>query len=416
MGYCGHLGQSWFDPPQDVLDALLYVGGKIYRDDFSWGRVEASLGVLAFPGVNTNLLSQDAFITIAQQQDVETLAILDYGNSFYGPTVPAGYKGGLPLTEEERTAFSNYTRYLVSELSGRQVQFELWNEWNVPLGATTAEKTANEHLDPLKYHALQAAAYPALKEANPNAFMWAGGFADPLDYGLARSQWVASYLSIPGWETTVDGFSFHHYFGFRNPEVWFWQVRGVAEQARAASATKPNLPIAVTETGWFNGTDSNSISEEKSAEYYSRWPFLLRCSGINKAVFYDLRNDGPTTGKEDNFGVFYEDYTPKPAAEVLADVLPVIHSCENASYWTDGKRHVVLLDSDKLALWTDTNETLSVTVSVQAIVAGSASLLIAGSTSSSESISVGTTEIVVALSQRSKILTLPANSYILGFE
>jgi len=148
MGFCGHLGQSWFNHPQDVFDALVSVGGKIYRDDFSWGRVEASLGNYAFPGVDTNLINQDTFISLAQEENIETLAILDYGNSLYGPDSPVGYKGGLPLTAGERTAFCNYVSYLVKELKERPVEFELWNEWNVPLGATTAEKTANEHLDP----------------------------------------------------------------------------------------------------------------------------------------------------------------------------------------------------------------------------------------------------------------------------
>lgn len=415
MGFCGHIGTTWADTPQDYINALSGVGATILREDIKWARVESSLGNYAFPGVDVELNRLDDAMTLAESSGISTLAILDYGNSLYGPASPVGYKGGLPLTEEERTAFSNYAVYLVNELASRDVQFELWNEWNVPLGATTAQTAAGEHEDPLKYYALQEVVYPAIKATNPNVFMWAGGFSEPNTVSITKNEWISSYLAIDGWETTTDGFSFHHYFDFTRPERWFWQVKGTTEAVRVAAKSKPNLPVAVTESGWFNGSDPQSITEARAAEFYSRWPFLLRCTGVNLATFYDLRNDGTGTTKEENFGVYNSSYVLKPAGTVLADVLPILTTVTEASYWTDGPRHVVLMDDNKLAFWTDEATTTSLDIEVQATASGNATLTVAGVSSSSVAISQGTSTLNYTLSNTAQIIELPANSIIFGF-
>lgn len=416
MGFCGHIGTTWVDDPQEYVEALTSVGGKVMREDLKWSRVEPTLGQYSFPGVNAELLRMDAAMTLAESQGIETLAILDYGNSLYGPESPANYKGGLTLTEAERNGFANYAAFLADALKDRPVEYELWNEWNVPLGSTAAQQVAGEHIDPLKYYALQETVYPVFKESNPKAFLWAGGFAEPFALGPTRDKWIATYLSIPEWEKTVDGFSFHHYWEFTNPEVWFWQVRGIAEFARAKATTKPNLPVALTETGWFNGTDPQSRTEQLSAEYYSRWPFLLRCTGLNKATFYVLRNDGNTVGKEDNFGIFYSDYTPKPAAAVLADILPLIHETESAEYWTDNNRHLVMLDDKVIAFWRDKPEASTIELTIRSNSARSLPIKIAGSTSTNVSLVAGLNVVELQLLTTSKIIIFPDGCSLVSIE
>lgn len=406
MGFCGHIGTTWVDTPAQYINALTNVGAKILREDVKWGRVEPTLGNYEYPGSTAEHIRLEAALQLAQTQGIEAIAILDYGISLYGPDEPAGYKGGLPLTQEERTGFANYGAYLATTFQGRPIEFEVWNEWNIGLGATTTEKNAGAHLDPVKYHELVVDTYGAVKAANPSAFVWGGVLSDPMGAEEKNQPWFETYTDIPGWADHMDGFSFHHYLIPLVPEYTFWQVRGIAERARK-KAGKPNMPVMLSESGWFNGTDQFSVTEDVAADYYSRIPFLLRCTGLNKIVFYALRNDGTSVSKEDNFGVYLNDYTPKQAAGVLADVLPVIHASSEAEYWTDRNRHAVVLDKgEHLALWSS-NGSRTISVTVEASAPASITSKIAGGASENIAVSSGTSTFVVTVDIRSKILTLP---------
>lgn len=407
MGFCGHIGTTWVDTPTSYVNALTSIGGRIMREDVKWGRVEPTLGNYEYPGASAEHIRLDAAMQLAQAQGIETVAIFDYGISLYGPDEPAGYKGGLPLTQEERTGFANYAAYLAGALADRPVTFEVWNEWNIALGATTTEKDAGEHLDPVKYDLLVKDTYEAVKATNPDAFIWGGVLSDPMGPEARNNAWFEQYISIPGWADHIDGFSFHHYLIPLVPEYTFWQVRGIAERARKM-AGRPNMPVMLSETGWFNGTDSFSVTEDVAADYYSRIPFLLRCAGIDKVVFYAMRDDGTSSAKEDNFGVYTSTYVAKPAATVLGDILPEIHAASGAEYRIDRNRHAVILNTGVIALWAAPVPTSTVTVRVVARSTGTATIRTAGGSASDIALSAGTNDIEVDLTSRAKLLTLPA--------
>lgn len=413
MGFCGHIGTTWVDTPTSYVNALTSIGGRIMREDVKWGRVEPTLGNYEYPGSTAEHIRLDAAMQLAQAQGIETVAIFDYGISLYGTDQPAGYAGGLPLSQGERTGFANYAAYLAGALAGRPVQYEVWNEWNIGLGATTTEKDAGAHLDPVKYDLLVKDTYEAVKATNPDAFIWGGVLSDPMGPEARNNAWFEQYISIPGWADHIDGFSFHHYLIPLIPEFTFWQVRGIAERARA-KAGRPDMPVMLSETGWFNGTDSFSVTEDVAADYYSRIPFLLRCAGIDKVVFYAMRDDGTSTAKEDNFGVYTSTYVAKPAALVLADVLPAVHAARSAEYWIDRNRHVVLQDGGAvLAVWATVGSP-NLTVTIEAAAAGVVQVKTAGGAVSEVAVPSGRSTFVVGLSSRSKILTLPAGCVCVG--
>jgi hypothetical protein len=82
-------------------------------------------------------------------------------------------------------------------------------------------------------------------------------------------------------------------------------------------------PVWITEMGWTTYTPHNSWVQEgflatplrEQAELIVRTYLSCIISGIDPKVFwYDLRNDGTDPHNfEDNIGIMYQDFTPKPA-------------------------------------------------------------------------------------------------------
>ena len=352
FGACGHIGRIWTESPETYIEKIKSINANAFRSDVTWGRVEPSStpGTLAFPGTNAELIRLNNSINVGLQNGVDTMLILDYGNSGYGPSSPPGYKGGLTLTSEEISAFTNYASHVTEQTVGRVSRFEVWNEWNIGLGATQAQKDALEYIDPQKYQNLVESVYPAIKQKNQNAEVIVGAFSEQMTVRPQNNEWIEKYLDIPNWHEKADGFSFHHYFGFSRPENWFYQVRGTSEMVKRKSP-KP-MPTYVTETGWFNGTDSGSISEELAAEYYSRWPLLLRCTGVKEAYFYSLRDDASGPEKENSFGIYNFDYTEKLQTASARDAIKAAVDAYKAEYYNDNDRHLVVFnDGEYFAVW-----------------------------------------------------------------
>ena len=408
IGFCAHLGMdaATYTAAQ-VLTSIQALNGTIWRDEAKWSYTEASRGALAFPGASPYLSRVNDALNTAVSFGVTPQLILNYGNSAYGSNVPAGYQGGLVLDADEKAGYSAYCSYIVSQIGSRCNLWEIWNEWNLDLGGTAQELADDAGLDVDAYIAVMQIAYTAAKAANPSAVIIGGVVAEPYDTPARNEGWFNEFLAT-NWHQYCDEFSFHHYHKFAIPERWHDQIQDTITKVRAVA---PSIPIRMSESGWFNGTDSQNISEAEAAARYSRFPFLLRCLDLSGVTFYDLANDGATGTKEENFGFYTENLgAQKAQAATVAAALAHIKVATSGAHYTDFSlnRRVVIMNTNtangqRAACWA-VNASGTTDLVVTAASNGTLSIQTIGGGTSTQAISAGANTVSVTLSNTAKVV------------
>jgi hypothetical protein len=306
VGVGVHVGQN-----RNALDATTAAleQGRFtsFRDEVFWHRLERQKGVLEFP---SSLRDLDQLVTRAARRGVRPLLILDYGNPFYDG-------GGLLSSPEAIEAWSRYVRFVVQHFKGRVDQFEVWNEWNIGAGGTSAQRRAR-YGSPEDYAKVLQAAYAAVKAENPSATVIGGAFAG-YDY-----KWIEAFARAGGFRS-LDGFSAH-------PYVFAEGKKGTPDSAirhldalkalidRLATGRK--LRVYVTEAGWpvYDGT--NGVTEQQSADYLRQFLLLAKARPWIAGVWwYDLFDDGDVAANaEHRFGLIDRAGVKRPAFEALVGV------------------------------------------------------------------------------------------------
>lgn len=99
--------------------------------------------------------------------------------------------------------YATYCAAAATHYSAKGVHvFELWNEPNLNLGPNSAAGWG--HLSPLGFAELAVAAYPAIKNADPAAFVVGGTLATSSEFGTAGSDKTnASWTAVPAGATSA---------------------------------------------------------------------------------------------------------------------------------------------------------------------------------------------------------------------
>ncbi|GLQ97895.1 cellulase family glycosylhydrolase [Dyella mobilis] len=268
-----------------------------WRTSLVWAAVEREKGSYVLPPPFALVVEQ---ARKARQQGLHPLLILDYGNELYE-------KGGLVTTEEARTGFANYAGWVATQMKGVVHHYEIWNEWNIGLGSTTRPRTIGS-VD--AYAKLVRAAAAAIRAADPSAVVIAGGATNE------DTHWFEAFART-GALSEIDGVSIHPYnygkplWGHTPEAAMAWVDR--TEQLLAKASGRP-VDVYVTEIGW--PTHVGGYAEDTVADYLTRFMNLAKASGYVRGVWwYDLIDDGgDPENKEDRFGLYRQDGTPKPAA------------------------------------------------------------------------------------------------------
>ena len=387
----------------DVCTAVQALNGRINRDEIKWGSVEATRGAYVWPADAQQTKVKD-FLQIASSYGIQSMVVLGGSNPNYGYDIPAGYKGGLPLDADEVPGYANFCAYAVGQATACS-KFEIWNEFNIGGFATTQEKTDNAGYDPALYINLVKAAYPAIKAVRPDAEVIIGTFPDPYWQNTPNSGWFDSIIGsdVVGY---CDGFSIHHYNGFMRPEYWHDQLFHCIKKIRANA---PTHKVYLSESGWYNGSDSGSITETEAAARYSRYPFLLRCLDLAATSFYDLTNDGSDTLKESNFGFYTQNLAAQKAqALTVKDALAHVNASTTAKHYSDPElmRRIVVMDTatgQRAACWA-VNATGNANMTITASSSGTLSVQTMGGTTATQGISAGANNVSIALSDTAKVV------------
>jgi len=86
-----------------------------------------------------------------------------------------------------------------------------------------------------------------------------------------------------------------------------------------------NKPMYATETGYFTGTATNSVSQTAFAKYIPRLLMEYFRRGTKKTYLYELIDENTDAGNsEQNYGLLYNNVTPKPAYTALQSLIQLL--------------------------------------------------------------------------------------------
>lgn len=318
---------TWGATPAEIdrtVALMRDAGVRSVRANVGWSAVERDgKGVY-----NRGWLAQlDYALAAARRAGLEVLVPISDGVPYWASADPAKTVDGAGIPRwnvRYRPAsyadYADFVRFVVERYRGLGIHaYEIWNEpnhsWFWPSG-----------VDAREYARMLAAAYPAVKAADPGATVVLGG--------LAASDW--SYLEAlyaAGAGRSFDVVAVHPYTGAVDPALC-WAEAGTTRNARHAFCGIAEVratmlrhgdaakQIWLTEFGWSTSTASYGVTEAQQGRYLERaLAELDRYPYVTKAFYYGFRNvywlrDDPRS-LQAGYGLVRSDFTPKPAFEVF---------------------------------------------------------------------------------------------------
>jgi hypothetical protein len=302
------------------IAAMSAAGIGWVRANVAWSGGEPDAkGVL-----NTGYLASiDQAVAKAHAAGMKVLMPISDGVPYWASADPAKYQSGSAKYWNpywRPASFADYAAFVktvVARYSAMGVHtFELWNEPNLtrfwPSGPNAVE-----------FASLLAAAYPAVKQADPTATVVMGGLSKN-DYTYLENLYKA------GGRPYFDAVAVHPYTGLADP-TWCWNQGGTTKKAvdafcgieevrRTMEAYGDSAKgMWLTEFGWSTGTSAYSVSEAAQADFLAKaFTKLSSYPYVHAAFWYSLRN--VATVPEDyeaNLGLLRRDFSEKPAYGAL---------------------------------------------------------------------------------------------------
>ncbi|MFN8514853.1 MAG: cellulase family glycosylhydrolase [Chloroflexia bacterium] len=322
----------WLPPAADADRALTLMtaaGFNWARQWISWESVEPAQG-------NFQWKILDDVVAAAERQKVKLNVILLRAPQWAAPN------GGIP---KDKTTFAKYAGAVAARYKGRVASYEIWNEQNMA-GETGGTVNAAE------YVALLKAAFPAIKAADPGAFVVYGGLtptgvnnpAIAVDDAVYLKQTYAfnngeikQYFDVLGihasgannppetyWPENPGpgpGFFDHASFYFRRAE----DLRKVMEEAGDGQKQ-----AWITEFGWTTKNQAKGyeygeyVSEQQQAEYLvnafkwaqDKWPWC----GVMFLWNLNFSTVSPPSDEKYPWSVLNADYSPRPSYTALKEM------------------------------------------------------------------------------------------------
>jgi polysaccharide biosynthesis protein PslG len=317
---------GWSTMSSRLNQVLSGSGTNWLREQFEWSQIEPEPGTFDFS-------RYDQYMLITAQRGVHVLPLLFDTPSWAGPASSA-----IPSDPSAYAAFvaavvgrygphgSFWTAH--PALAGYAIQtFELWNEPYYDNGD-------NGDYDPGRYARLVKAAAIAGRQADPGARFLIAAETQSVLVGSNWVWWVdALYQAVPDLNNYFDGVAVHPYgtnltdLSFPTPGQaydGYDQIRRVeAIEHEFAGHGAGNKPLWITEIGWptcTSGTNRCTTPAGQAANLATVFN-LARTNWKNfvQAVFvysYD-DSDPDSTDPEHDYGLAYNDGTPKPALDVF---------------------------------------------------------------------------------------------------
>ena len=302
------------DEREEVLDRLVEAGVEWVRIDLSWAMLQPESGS-EYSTWGTDFA--DRVIEMAERRGLEVLGMFWLTPSWANDG--AGERAA-PTDPED---YARAAAWVAERYEGRIAAWEIWNEPN------DANFLVGE--DPVVYAGLLRAAYPAIKEAAPDAQVVFGGTV------YNDAEWIGRVYEA-GAGNSFDVMATHPYQAVANlaPDApddgTLWRLAHVDAvrdvMRRHGDAGKP---VWFTEFGW-SSHDQNSagtpnwqlgVSRETQADNLARTLELVtvRYPYVTNVFWYRERDAWVGDPQNDNYGLLDLNLQPKPAWERLRMVL-----------------------------------------------------------------------------------------------
>lgn len=302
--------QSYEKEPDVYLKLMNDFGFTSFRDDYSWSKVESEPGIY---GVSKHIKKVDYAFLHSKQYSLNSVVILNYGNKYYN-------KGAYPSDSQSINAFSNYAQWVAKRFKGNVKYYEIWNEWTLGTGMT---KFRGNIPSAEVYYELIKKTSEAIRKVDPSAIIIAGS-VNPLEQraryiNLTDWDWCEELIRL-GVMNYIDGISLHTYSFLNRYKYLRTPIGNITYIDRFheyfSKVAGKDISIYITETGVPNYDGPGGLSIQESAKYIKEYTNEVKKRPYIKGLWwYDLINDGDDlNNKEDNFGFFFRDLSPKESA------------------------------------------------------------------------------------------------------
>lgn len=304
------------DAAERTTDALAAAGSRWVRISITWADAEPSPGQFDHGWFSV----YDEAIARARSAGQRVLVMVDGA-----PAWAAGWQErGAP---EDVGGAARFFGLLAARYRGQAQAYEVWNEPN------TGRFWGGDP-DPAAYAELLRAAYPAIKNADPDATVVFGGLSGN-DYNFLE----AAYRAGAKGSFDVLGLHPYPYCGSSSPDDVrrdrngrltrdsFTAFREVRRSMRAAGELKP---IWLTEFGWHTsrvecnpaaGTWQGGVGKARQANYLSRAYRLIESYPYLKVAFwYSLRDNflvDRIPHPEARYGLLKVNFKPRPSFDAF---------------------------------------------------------------------------------------------------
>jgi hypothetical protein len=281
---------------------------KLVRVEVQWSALEPNGPNQIDPGALAYL---DRLVSDAAADGIRIVATADSAPcwassapaSLLHKCTPGHWSRANAWSPREPSAYAAFVAYLAARYGTRLAAIEVWNE---PDQANEDYFAGPEK--PQRYAAVLRAAYPAIKQANPNITVLAGSLVGSNGVFL-RALYAAG---IKGY---YDGLAVHFY------NLTLGSLRAIHE---VQLANGDNTPLWLDEFGWSSCWPKQKIQQEQgcvspkvqATNITNLYRSLGRARYVAAAMLYKLRD---STGE--NFGVLSTKGARKPAFAAFARVL-----------------------------------------------------------------------------------------------
>jgi GH35 family endo-1,4-beta-xylanase len=301
------------------LQGVSRLGFKWIRLDFNWNFIQPA-NAHAF-----NWTAYDRIVAAASKHHLKVLGIIDYTPLW---ARPASCKSGFACAPANMTQFATFASSVAARYKNKSVNnWEIWNEENITKFWAPAP-------DARQYAGMLKQTYPAIKKANPSAFVILGGMAVGENSSSSGTNIDAVQMLQQLYEDGVGGsFNAVGYHPYTYPRTALDPGSAWAKMEN----TNPSLRSIMTAHGdaskqiWLteygaptNGPPSSSfVNETKQAQMVMDIPTALKNkSWAGPFFWYTYQDHGTDTGTAQNFfGLLRADGSEKPAYTAWQSIL-----------------------------------------------------------------------------------------------
>lgn len=286
------------------MDAVDRTGSTWVRVVINWNETEPRKGTFDWKYA-------DNAISAARAEGLQVLALLTGPAPRWAQSLLANpFDNGTPPADA--STFGNFAKAAANRYKSAVSNWEIWNEPNHPHYFNPP--------DPKRYTAILKAAYTQIRSVQSSANIISGGLAPIVSEGIQPTTFLQA-MYTNGAKAFFTNVGLHPYtFPYSISDdpngraAVMGQIRDIMV-ARGDSAKR----IWNTEYGAPTGSSSISVSEEYQAQILKEMVNYAAATSYLGPVFLftvrDLAANSPDP--EYNFGVYWNDYTPKAAVATL---------------------------------------------------------------------------------------------------